>query len=99
VTWVNDAIILTKPDDPDKADKLIEEIQLHGLDLGNQSTEGLAAYLGINIKKLDDGTMELTQQGLIDQIIKGMGLQDTNPKFTPVMDTLGKCKDKLIFNE
>jgi len=99
VTWVDDAIILTKPNDLDKADKLIDEIRAHGLDLGKQSTEGLAEYLGINIKKLDDGSMELTQRGLIDRIIEGMGLQDANSKFTPVTDTLGKCKDKPIFNE
>jgi len=28
-----------------------------------------------------------------------MGLQNANSKFTPVTDTLGKCKDKPEFNE
>jgi len=92
VMWVDDATILTKPDDPNKADMLIEEICKHGLDLGKQSTEGLAAYLGINIKKFKDGSMELTQRGLIKRIIKGMGLQNANLKFTPVMDTLGSAR-------
>jgi len=67
VTWVDDAIILTKPDDKGKADKIIEDIRTHGLDLGKQNdSEGLAEYLGINIQKLDDGSLELTQQGLIN---------------------------------
>jgi len=92
-------LILTKPDDPNKADMLIAEIRKHGLDLRKQSTEGLAEYLGINIKRLEDGLMELTQRGLIEQIIKGMGLQNANPKFMPVTETLGKCKDKPEFNE
>jgi len=55
--------------------------------------------LGINIQKLDDGSLELTQQGLINRIIEGMGLQNANPKYTPVTDTLGKGKDKAVFNE
>jgi len=52
VTWVDNAIILTKPDDPKKADMLINKIHTHGLDLGKQSSEGLAEYLGISINKL-----------------------------------------------
>jgi len=100
VTWVDDAIILTKPEDKGKADQIIEEIKKHGLDLGKQNdSEGLAEYLGINIKKLEDGSLELTQRGLIDRIIEGMGLQNANPKYTPVVDTLGKGKDKPVFNE
>jgi len=49
-----------KPDDPKKADMLIKEICTHGLDLGKQSSEGLAEYLGISINKLEDDSMELT---------------------------------------
>jgi len=99
VTWVDDAIILTKKNDPTKANQIIEEIKSHGLDLGKQNSEGLAEYLGINIKKLDDGSLELTQRGLIDRIIEGMGLQTANPKYTPVTETLGKSQDKPKFNE
>jgi len=40
---VDNAIILTKPNNP-----------LHGLDLRKQSSEGLAEYLGIDIKRLED---------------------------------------------
>lgn len=47
--------------------------------------EDVAGYLGILMKKLDDGTIELLQTGLIDRILKTMGLEDSKPVSTPAL--------------
>jgi len=96
ITWVDDAIIITKEEG--KANAIIEEMQKHELDLDKQGEGGLAEYLGIKIKQLEDNLMELTQSGLIERIIKGMNLQEANQKQTPVTEPLVKNKDGPIFN-
>jgi len=80
--------------------KLIQLLMIfwkYDLDWDKQG-EGLAEYLGINIQKLEDGMMEMTQYGLIKQIIEGMNLQNANPKYTPVTEGLAKDKDGTAFN-
>ncbi len=42
-----------------------------------------AGFLGIELKKLDDGTIELLQTGLIDRIINVTGMNDCAGKSTP----------------
>jgi len=96
ITWVDDAIIITK--EPGKANWIIEDILKHDLDLGKQG-EGLAEYLGINIQKHGDGTMKMTQSGLIERIIEWMNRQNVNPKYTPVTQGLAKDKNNIAFNK
>ena len=79
VTWVDDAIIITK--EQAVADTVIDAIRKYDLDLDKQNEGGLAEYLGININELPDGSAELTQSGLvIERIIEGMGLEAANGK-------------------
>jgi len=78
VTWVDDAIILTI--EPGKADQIIADIKSHGLDLDKQSNSGLAEYLGIDIKARTDGSLEMSQRGLINRIIESMDLKNAMGK-------------------
>ena len=55
ITWVDDAIIITKEEG--KANAIIEEMQKHELDLDKQGEGGLADYLGINNNHLDKSLM------------------------------------------
>jgi len=96
VTWVDDAIILTK--EQGKADQIIADIQKHGLDLDKQGSSGLAEYLGIDIKKREDDSLEMSQRGLIGRIIESMDLKNANGKFTPVVATLSKQPKADLFN-
>ena len=45
--------------------------------------EDVAGFLGIDISKLPNGDVEMTQIGLIDRIIVALGLEEANPKYTP----------------
>jgi len=66
VTWVDDAIMITK--EKGVAEGIIEAIRQHDLDLDKQNEGGLAEYLGINICQLPDGSTEMTQMGLIERV-------------------------------
>ena len=46
--------------------------------------EDVAGVFGIQIKcNIDEGTVTLTQTGLIDSILEIMGLEESNHKYTP----------------
>jgi len=96
VTWVDDAILITKT--PRVADDIIKAIKSHDLDLDKQNKGGLAKYLGIKINQLPNGSVEMTQTGLIKCIIESLGLPGANGKWTPVMETLACYKDHESFN-
>ena len=49
-------------------DKVIEDINDAGFDIEDQGD--LADYLGVNIERMDDGRIKLTQPHLIDQILE-----------------------------
>jgi hypothetical protein len=56
-----------------------------------QEEDDVAGFLGILIERKQDGTIELKQTGLIDRIIKIMGLEDAAEKCTPALPKpLGK---------
>jgi len=80
------------------ADTVIDAIRKYDLDLDKQNEGGLAEYLGININELPVGSAELTQSGLIERIIEGMGLEGANGKWTPATKTLAKYKDHEAFD-
>ncbi len=54
--------------------EVIKEIQNLGLNIEDQGHP--ADYVGVNIKKLKDGSYEFTQRELIDSIINDVGLKD-----------------------
>jgi hypothetical protein len=66
--------------DDDQLKSIIREIQGIGLDIEDQGHP--ADYVGVNIKKLKDGSYEFTQQALINAIIADANLTDA--KFKPV---------------
>ena len=60
----------------------------------------VAGFLGVHIERKADGTIELIQTGLIDRIIRAMGLEDANIKRTPaVIGALPKDADGAACNE
>ncbi len=78
--------------------EVIKEIQNLGLNIEDQGHP--ANYVGVNIKKLKDGSYEFTQRALIDSIIDDVGLKDAKVKPVPakVSLQLHVVKDKPTFN-
>jgi hypothetical protein len=78
--------------------EVIKEIQNLGLNIEDQGH--LADYVGVNIKKLKDGSYEIIQQALIDSIIDDIRLKDTKFKPVPakVLLQLHMFKDKPAFD-
>ena len=58
--------------------------------------ESFNEYLGVKYEKTSDGSINLTQQGLIQKIIDASGMQECNPNRVPAtrealgMDPEGK---------
>ena len=82
---------------------MIEEYVAKLRDLGYALTmeeEGdMFAFLGIDFKRYGS-SIELTQKGLIEKVIKYTGLENSNPKSTPAQtQPLGADKDGEVFNE
>jgi hypothetical protein len=77
---------------------VIKEIQDLGLDIEDQGHP--ADYVGVNIKKLKDGSFESTQQALIYSIIDDVGLIDAKVKPVPVKVSLQlhTFKDEPLFD-
>ena len=96
INWVDDAIFISK--DPKVAERIVLQLQKQKYDLAIESKEGgLQDYLGIDFKKLPDGSLMCTQTGLIDRIIEAARLEGANPKDTPIVDSIGKCVDSPRF--
>jgi hypothetical protein len=66
--------------------KAIKEIQGLGLNIEDQGHP--ADYVGVNIKKPQDGSYEFTQRALIDSIIKDVGIKDSKTKPVPAKVSL-----------
>ena len=76
VVYVDDVIFFDK--DENKIDQAIKNLQDEKYDI--EIKGDVKDYLGINVHKRNDGKIELTQQLLIDQIIKDMGLDHIKRK-------------------
>jgi hypothetical protein len=76
MVYMNDGIFLGS-DDLQLQD-VIKEIQDLGLNIEDQVHP--ADYVGVNIKKLKDGSYEFTQRALIDSIIDDVWLKDAKVK-------------------
>ena len=60
-------------------DRLLEDLKVKcGLDLNVEND--VAGFLGVHIDRKEDGKLELTQKGLIERIIKALGLDNTSNK-------------------
>jgi Reverse transcriptase (RNA-dependent DNA polymerase) len=77
-----DDSILAGPDEQE-LDSIIQHMKDVGLNITSEG--GIEDFLGINIARQHDGSFILTQQRLIDSILKDLGLNRTNavPKQTP----------------
>jgi hypothetical protein len=84
MVYVDDGIFIGPEDKQLKS--IIKEMQDLGLNIEDQGHP--ADYVGVNIKKLKDGSYEFTQRALIDSIIKDVGLTDSKTKPVPAKVTL-----------
>ena len=77
VVYVDDGIFFGN----DKKDILsaIQDLKDAGYDIENKGS--VSDYLGVNVNRIDDGTIELTQPHLVDQLVQDINLKGT--KFTP----------------
>jgi hypothetical protein len=75
VLYSTDENILAGPDEG-KIDQIIQDMKRVKLNITLEG--GLEDFLGINIDHHKDGTIDLAQPHLIDQILKDMRLEDEN---------------------
>jgi hypothetical protein len=91
INWVDDQLLLTK--DPAVALEIVEAMCKASLILDVESDSGsIANYRRIQIQEEDDGTLLLTQSGLIHRILEAMDLKNANPKDTPATEAVGANK-------
>ncbi|MFM7311463.1 MAG: reverse transcriptase domain-containing protein, partial [Flavobacteriales bacterium] len=79
VMYVDDCGIGAK--DPAEIDQLVADLRNLGFDLTQEGD--FTEFLGIKLTNNTDGTITLTQQGLIDKIVKAVHLETSNSVCTP----------------
>jgi hypothetical protein len=79
MVYVDDGIFIGSDDSQLKG--VIKELQDLNLKIEDQGHP--ADYVGVNIRKLKNGSYEFTQRALIDSIIKDVGLIDSKTKPVP----------------
>jgi hypothetical protein len=74
-------------------DELLDALQKKGFQLTREGT--FSEYLGIQYTHNDkNGSINMTQEGLIQKIIEATGMEDCNPNHTPaIKDALGSDPD------
>jgi hypothetical protein len=96
MVYVDDGIFLGNNDA--QLQQAIKEIQDLGLNIEDQGHP--ADYVGVSIKKLHNGSYELTQCALINTIINNVGINDSRTKPVPakVSLRLHAFKDEPTFD-
>ena len=84
MVYVDDGIFLGNDDS--RISDAIRDIQNAGLNIEDQGHP--ADYVGVNIKKMKDGSYEFTQRALIDSIVNDVGLKDAKVKPVPAKVSL-----------
>ena len=97
IVYVDDGIFVS-PDDQ-HISAAIQDIIDTGLDIEDQGHPN--DYVGVAIKRLRDGSIELTQRALTDKIIEDCNLQDSYTKPVPAKVSLylHAFKDSAPFSE
>lgn len=95
VLWVDDAGIASK--DPTAIDKLIRDLRELGFELTQE--ESFSEFLGIQYNERADGSIELTQKGLIKKILQATNMEDCKPNWTPATAPLGTNPDEPPMHE
>jgi hypothetical protein len=96
LVYVDDSILIGR--DRTKIDAMIENLAIE-LELTREGD--LAAFLGIQINKsTENGSLKLTQEGLIKRVLQATGLEDCRASSTPAnKETLGTDRDGLPTTE
>jgi hypothetical protein len=90
VVYVDDCLFFSPSDEA--IENVFTKMRTAGLDFNME--DDVAGFLGVLMTHNDDGSIELTQPGLIDRIITALGLDKANPIDTPASYG-GLGKDKL----
>ena len=95
MVYVDDCLFFSRSEKD--IDKIIEKIQSNGMDLHKE--HDVPGFLSVLVEQKEDGSVLLSQTGLIDRIITARGLDHTNSKCTPApLPPLGlDCIEFLIF--
>ena len=73
-------------------DEFVAKLRAKGFELTQESS--FAEFLGIKFEHRPDGSIEMTQKGLIKKILAAAGMSDCNPSHIPApMNGLGADKD------
>lgn len=95
--YVDDQIWIAR--DAKRIIKHVEGLKEKKFLLTMEDDGDMFGFLGINVHR-DKGTIELTQQGLTEKVLRYMGLQDSKTKDTPAaLDPLGSDKDGDPFQD
>jgi len=89
LNYVDDGILIGK--NGPKIESMIDDL-CTTLELTREGD--LSAFLGIQIDKIENGSLRLTQEGLIKRVLEATKMQECRPTMTPaVKDTLGADVD------
>jgi hypothetical protein len=89
VAYVDDGIFISH--NAHVAEDVITSLQQDNFDLTKEGD--LAAYLGVQIAQMPDGSFHLSQPALINRIIEALALTDANGCKTPAEAALGRELD------
>jgi hypothetical protein len=89
VAYVDDGIFISHK--PQVAEDVILSLQKEHFDLTREGD--LAAYLGVQIERMPNGSLHLSQPVLINRIIEALGLTEANGCKTPAENALGRELD------
>ena len=79
-------------------DEFVTQLQIRGLQLTKEGS--FAEFLGIKFDNHADGSIEMTQRGLIQKILTSTMMEDCNPNWSPAATmALGADKDGEPMNE
>lgn len=95
VLYVDDAGIGAA--NPEDIDELIEQLRKLGFELKKEGN--FNEFLGIKLEKHEDGSIELTQTGLIDKILEATSMTDCKPNRLPANGPLGLDPDGAPMEE
>jgi hypothetical protein len=79
LVYVDDTLLFAE--NMQDIDDIIAALEAAGMEL--EVEDDVAGFLGVHIDRRDDGTIHLTQKGLIDRIIQALNIGDLPSKRTP----------------
>jgi hypothetical protein len=83
LTYMDDCLLFAT--DQKKIDQVLESIEKSGLQFTIK--DDAFTFLGVKLKKHDDGTVELLQKALIDKVLLSCNMLECNTKSTPANQT------------